>query len=125
MASRPPRASLIPFHAGRPLAVSPIYINPFLKEFIAMIITRILSVTFFVTSIAFAANTQSQPMAAPSTPMAGASPHDCARPMAKHDHGAQKNTPTPNAMSGPCAPAAAASASKVKSRHDHAGTKNQ
>ena len=91
-----------------------------------MIITRILSVTFFVTSIAFAASAQSQPMAAASTPMAGASmPHDCARPMAKHDHGAQKNTPTPNAMSGPCAPAAAASASKLKSRHDHASTKNQ
>ena len=90
-----------------------------------MIITRILSVAFFVTSIAFAASAQSQPMAAPS-PMAGASmPYDCARPMAKHDHGAQKNTPTPNTMSGPCAPAAAASASKVKSRHDHASTKNQ
>lgn len=90
-----------------------------------MIIIRVLSVAFFVTLIAFAANAQSQPMAAPATPMAGAlMPHDCARPMAKHDHGAQKYTPTLHAMSGPCAPAAAASASKLKSRHDHANTKN-
>lgn len=88
---------------------------------------RILSAAIFVASIALTANAQSQPMSGASAPMAGASmPHDCARPMAKHDHSAEKGMPTPKSMSGPCAPATAASASKAKAkaRHDHASTKN-
>lgn len=86
---------------------------------------RILSAALFVTLIALTASAQAQPMSGASTPMASASmPHDCARPMAKHDHSAEKGMPTPKSMSGPCAPAAAASASKAKPRHDHASSKN-
>lgn len=47
----------------------------------------------FATSIAFAAAAQAQSAPATSAPMTGGNTmqHDCAKPMAKHDHGAEKN----------------------------------
>ena len=59
---------------------------------------------------------------APNPAPAGATsmPHDCAKPMARHDHGAEKGTPTP--MPGACPMAAAAPVEKAKAKrgHDHA-----
>ncbi|MDP1532046.1 MAG: hypothetical protein Q8N44_20540 [Rubrivivax sp.] len=84
-----------------------------------MIALRILFVALFAASIALTA--QSQPVAAASAPMTSAlMPRDCANPIAKHDHGAERGLPTAKSMSGPCAPAAAASAPKAKLPHDHA-----
>jgi hypothetical protein len=56
---------------------------------------------------------------APAPPAAASMPHDCAKPMARHDHGAEKGTLTP--MSGACPMAADASPAKVKAKrgHDH------
>jgi hypothetical protein len=48
-------------------------------------------------------------------------PHDCMKEIARHDHGAEKGTPTPK-MTG-CtmeAPAAPATKAKAKLGHDHA-----
>jgi hypothetical protein len=82
---------------------------------------RILSAALFVASIALTATAQAQTGAAASAPMAGAATSaDCPKPMAKHDHGADKGTPHPVSMSAPCAPTTSASAPKRGSRHDHA-----
>jgi hypothetical protein len=59
---------------------------------------------------------------APAAPSSG----DCAKPLARHDHGAEKGTPSPKA-GAPCADAPAASAAKTKAKakakgkpgHDH------
>jgi hypothetical protein len=91
-------------------------------------ITRFASVLF--AGIAFAASAQTQPtQPAPSasTPMAGSMmSHDCAKSMAKHDHGAEKGMPRPLSMSAPCAgdaaasaPAKSDSATKKQLTHDH------
>lgn len=97
-----------------------------LLEFLAMSTIRTLSATFFAASIALSGAVQAQSAPAASMPVAGsAMSHDCAKPMRKHDHGAEKGTPTPAAKSAPCAaataapaPAAAASAAK-KPGHNH------
>jgi hypothetical protein len=96
------------------LAVSPICIDPFLKESIAMTTLRILSIALIASSLAMTAGAQQRPADSASSPMAAAMQDDCAKPMARHDHGAEKGTPTPRAKSKPCAPAATASASKAK-----------
>ena len=50
--------------------------------------TTIPNLFAFATSIAFAATAQTQSAPAASAPMMGGNtmPHDCAKPMAKHDH---------------------------------------
>jgi len=66
---------------------------------------------------------------APAAPDSGAAttmPHDCGMPMARHDHGAEKGTPTPP-MAMKCAMAteaavAATPKTKAKRGHDHART---
>lgn len=86
-----------------------------------MTTTRILSIAFLVTSIALSAAAQDRPAAPAPAPMASASmPQDCAKTMARHDHGAERNAPRAKSAAGPCAPGAAASAPKAKLRHDHA-----
>jgi hypothetical protein len=87
---------------------------------------RILSSALFITSLAVTAAAHAQSTAA-SAPMAIASmPQDCAKPMAKHSHGADKGMPMTSSKSGPCAPVASASPKKDKARHDHArDAKNQ
>jgi putative alpha-1,2-mannosidase len=59
--------------------------------------------------------------AAPAAPAAAASAStDCAKPMARHDHGAEKGTPSPKAAA-PCGAAAASKkTAKAKTGHDHA-----
>ncbi|MBI2752400.1 MAG: hypothetical protein HYX46_02635 [Betaproteobacteria bacterium] len=106
-----------------------------LLEFIVMTTIRNLFAIAFATSIAFAAVAQAQSAPAASAPMMGGNtmPHDCAKPMAKHDHGAEKGTPRPMSMTGPCAagaaataPEGAASAAKTKKlpKHNHGAEKN-
>lgn len=92
-----------------------------------MTTTRNLSAAIFATLIVLTSTAQAQVSPAASMPMAGtAMPKDCAKPTAKHDHGAEKGTPSPKSMSGPCAPVAAAaipadaaSTPKKKLNHDH------
>jgi hypothetical protein len=60
-------------------------------------------------------------------PIAGSTmPHDCAKPIARHDHGAENGMPTPKVATAPCAPSAAAakpdsaaSATRQKPIHEH------
>lgn len=94
-------------------------------EFPTMTTIRTLCAAIFAASIALSGAAQAQ--SAPPAPMPvadGQTPHDCAKPMRKHDHGAEKGIPTPVAKSAPCAaaaatvPAAAASAAK-KPGHNH------
>jgi hypothetical protein len=100
----------------------------FFQVFIVMTTFRVLSAAIFATSMALAGAAQAQPAPAASMPMAGAStPQDCAKPMAKHDHGAEKGTPSAKTMAAPCAPmsaapkpADAASTPKKLGNHDHA-----
>jgi len=85
-------------------------------------------VAILVTLSALTATVQAQPATAASISLAGANTaQDCAKPMAKHDHGEEKGTPTPTATatSAPCAVAAAASgpaavaSSAKKPGHNH------
>lgn len=85
-----------------------------------MTIIRILSAALIVCLPALNAAAQSRPSdAAPAPATAAASmPMDCAKPIAKHDHAAEKGMPKTQSA-GPCPPAKAASAPKSKSTHDH------
>lgn len=95
---------------------------------------RTLFVSALFASAALAASAQTPPAASASMPMGGAMmSHDCAKPMAKHDHGAEKGTPRPMAKSGPCPAGAAAAGSegaasaapaKKLPRHNHGAEKN-
>lgn len=82
---------------------------------------RIYSSALFIVSLAVSAGAHAQPTAA-SAPMATASMPDCAKPVAKHSHPADKGLPAPasKSASGPCAPAASATTKKDKTKHDHA-----
>jgi hypothetical protein len=98
-----------------------------LLEFIVMSTIRTLLASFLFASAALSASAQTQPAAGASAPMGGAMmSQDCAKPMAKHDHGADKGMPRPTAKAEPCmgdagatAPAASASAPKKQPNHDH------
>ena len=62
-----------------------------------------------VAYVCLAATVQAQPAPVASAPLAGDKmSQDCAKPMAKHDHGAEKGMPKPTSKSGPCASTAAA-----------------
>ncbi len=103
-------------------------------EFIVMSTIRTLFVSALFASAALAASAQTQPAASASMPMGGAMmSHDCAKPMAKHDHGAERGTPRAMAKSGPCAagatataPEGAASTARTKKlpKHNHGAEKN-
>jgi hypothetical protein len=106
-----------------------------LLEFIAMSTFRTLVVSALFASAALAASAQTPPAASASMPMGGAMmSHDCAKPMAKHDHGAERGTPRSASKSGPCAAGMAATASegaasaapaKKLPKHDHGAEKNR
>ena len=86
---------------------------------------RKLSVALFVSTLALTATAQDRPAGSAASPTPSTTTaQDCAEPMARHDHGAEKGMPMAKSksVSGPCAPAAAASApkEKAKPRHDHA-----
>lgn len=88
---------------------------------------RILSVAIFAAASTLTATAQTAPAPAASMPMAGATmPLDCAKPMAKHDHGAERGMPTSKTKSVPCTPTVAAtttsesaSAPKKQLKHNH------
>ena len=94
---------------------------------IVMSKSRILSVAIFTASVALTASVQAQTAPAVSMPMAGGSmSHDCAKPTPKHDHGAERGTPSSKATPTPCgpvtavsAPVEAASTPKKKPSHNH------
>lgn len=81
---------------------------------------RLISFTFAL-ALSVAAVAQERPAAASPPVAAPSTPSDCAKPIARHDHGAEKGTPSPKAAM-PCAATPAASATKTKaiSGHDHA-----
>jgi len=85
-----------------------------------MLASRLIATSFALALAAGSALAQQAPAAAASaTDGNGTMSHDCAKPMAKHDHGAERGMPA--AKAAPCA-AAPASAAKTKSqlKHDHA-----
>lgn len=84
---------------------------------------RKLCVALFVSTLALTATAQERRAGSPASPTADAStPHDCVKPMLRHDHTAEKGMPTPKSIIDPCTPSAAASAPKaqVMPRHDQA-----
>ena len=91
-----------------------------------MFASRILAVVLavFVSAGAFA---QAAPEtgAAPGA-AAAAMPYDCTAQQPRHDHGAEKGTPSPMmkgcAMSAPATASATKAKSKAKAGHDHART---
>jgi hypothetical protein len=91
-------------------------------------IHRHLAAVLFA-SLALVASAQAQQPMGASSPMAGSmKAGDCAKPVARHDHGAEKGTSRSQQKAGPCmangasAPAAAASSAKRKPAHDHGKT---
>ena len=81
---------------------------------------RTLSLSLMLSTLALGATAQAPlPAADPAPATLAAMPADCARPMRKDNHGAEKGMPAPQATAGPCGPAGAASAVKAKPIHDH------
>ena len=95
---------------------------------------RTLALVFALATIAYpAVQAAEEPAANPAEAPATASmPMDCGTMMARHDHGAEKGTPTPSmaakcpmasaADTGDTAPAAVTPKAKAKRGHDHART---
>ncbi len=93
--------------------------------------TLCVSVAFFTMTLAGGAMAQTPPASvapAASMPTAGASmPHDCAKPIARHDHGVEKGVYAAKTRQAPCAatadtaatPAQAASTPAKRLKHDH------
>lgn len=88
---------------------------------------RILSAAVIAFSLVSTAAAQSRPAEMASAPMSAAPMSmNCAKPMARHDHAAEKGMPKTQPTAGPCPPVVAASTPKSKSMHDHAKfNKNQ
>lgn len=76
----------------------------------------------FIVALAFASAAVAQDAPVPATvapPVAAApAPGDCARPMARHDHGAERYTPSPKAAA-PCGTVKARAKAKSVTGHDH------
>ena len=90
---------------------------------------RNLLASILLTSISLAASAQTPAAPAASMPMpmtGNMMSKDCAgKPTARHDHGAERNTPrAKSATAGPCGAAPSASSSANKKKHDHAKFKN-
>jgi hypothetical protein len=85
-----------------------------------MFASRLIPVAF---AVIFSAAALAQEAPAPVTDAkptaAAAMPHDCTKQMARHDHGAEKGTPTPK-MAGCAMEKPAVSPVKGKAGHDHA-----
>ena len=86
---------------------------------------RLLSAACFMATLAAGTMAQSAPAA--SMPIAGHMvARDCGKPLARHDHGAERGSPSPKAKAVPCEPSAtaappstAASAPGKRPKHDH------
>jgi hypothetical protein len=72
-----------------------------------------------VLTLSAAAIAQESPAPAAAPAAAASMPHDCAKSMARHDHGAEKGTPTPMAGGCPVATSASPAKAKAKQGHDH------
>lgn len=86
-----------------------------------MNVPRLLPLAFALALSAATALAQQPPAASEPTPTTSASvSQDCRKPMARHDHLADKGITRP--MSGPCAgkPSASAAKAKAKPGHEHA-----
>jgi hypothetical protein len=87
-----------------------------------MFASRFVPIAFAMILSGAAVAQEAPAPATEATPApAAVMPHNCTKEMPRHDHGAEKGTPTPK-MSG-CAmeaPAAAVSKAKPKLGHDHA-----
>ena len=86
-----------------------------------MFASRIFSIAFALAlSTAAVAQEAPAPTAAPAVDATSTMPRDCTKPMARHDHGAERGTPTP--MSGGCPMATSDTSAKTKAKlgHDHA-----
>jgi hypothetical protein len=83
---------------------------------------RIPSAALIVSWTALSAAAQSRPadIASAPTTTATSMSRDCAKPIARHDHAAERGMPKTQAAAEPCPPVKAASAPKSKSTHDHA-----
>ena len=81
---------------------------------------RILSFSLLVASLALTGLAHAQSAAVPPPADSASMPHDCAKPMPKHSHAAEKGMPVTTSKSSPCAPAAPAKTKKDKTKHDHA-----
>lgn len=75
-----------------------------------------------ILSLAFAtaALAQDAPVPATAAPLVAAAraPGDCAKTVARHDHGAERNVPSPKAAA-PCGPAKTKPKAKAVTGHDH------
>ena len=81
---------------------------------------RIFSIAFALAlSTAAVAQQAPVPASAPDAGAASTMPHDCVKPMARHDHGAEKGTPTPMSSGCPMAASASSARAKAKPGHDH------
>jgi hypothetical protein len=90
------------------------------EDFSAMRTIQILPASIVVACFAVAGVAQAQ-SAAPASPSGAASmPHECAQPMAKHSHAAEKGSPVKASKSGPCASVASVSTKNDKKKHNHA-----
>jgi hypothetical protein len=94
-----------------------------------MLLSRLLPIAVMALfSVAALAQEAPAPAPAQAPTDAAAMPRDCTQQMARHDHGAEKGTPTPmSSLSMPmsmttgcaAAPADPATKAKVKPGHDH------
>jgi hypothetical protein len=86
-----------------------------------MFASRIFPIAFALAlSAAAVAQEAPVPTPAPDAGAASTMPRDCAKPMARHDHGAEKGTPTPMSAGCPMATSASPAKTKAKLGHDHA-----
>jgi hypothetical protein len=86
-----------------------------------MFASRILSIAFALAlSTAAVAQEAPAPTAAPAVDATATTPRDCTKPMARHDHGAERGTPTPMSAGCPMAIADTSAKTKAKLGHDHA-----
>ena len=83
---------------------------------------RILSATEILSLTVLNAAAQSRPADIASAPTTAAASmrKDCAKPIARHDHAAEKGMAKTQATMEPCSPVTTASASKSKLTHDRA-----
>ena len=83
---------------------------------------RVLSAALTASLTALSAAAQSRPADIASAPTTATAPmrKECAKPIARHDHAAEKGMPKSQATAEPCPPVTAASAPKSKLTHDHA-----
>jgi uncharacterized low-complexity protein len=89
--------------------------------------TPMRAIAALATSFALAAAAQAQTATNAAMPIAAASmPQDCVKPKARHDHGAERGTPTSRSTAMPCgqegaatAPGTGASGPKQPRKHDH------